>query len=85
MNFPQVLLGNSVERYLNVEYYNKDWRLRLKKYLLTTSAMTEGSLTEEPLWSSITSSLIFLQRIKLFKVFHVSGELLARALSDFSL
>ena len=37
--------------------------------------MAEGSLIVEPLWFTITSLLVFLYRIKLFKVFQVSLEL----------
>ena len=27
MNFPRVLLGNSIEKCFNVEYCDQDWRL----------------------------------------------------------
>ena len=53
--------------------------------LLNTSALTEGLLTGEPLRLRITSLLLFLHLIKLFKVFHVSLELLERVLCQFSL
>ena len=53
--------------------------LRLKatfeKYFLNTSAMPEASLTVEPLRFRITSLLVFLHRLKLFKVCQVSVEL----------
>ena len=30
MNFPRVLLGNTIEKYLNEEYCDQDWRRCLK-------------------------------------------------------
>ena len=45
MNFPLLLLGNTMEKYLNEEYRHQDWRQCLKN----SSSMDVGSLIEEPL------------------------------------
>ena len=52
-----------------------------EKYLLNSSAMAVGSLIEDPLWFRVTSLLVFLHRIKQFKVFHVSLELLEHSVN----
>ena len=45
--------------------------------------MADGSLTVEPSWFRITSLLVFLYRIKLFKVFQMTLELLFEHSANF--
>ena len=52
-----------------------------EKYVLNTSAMTEGSLIEEPLWFIVTSLLVFLHQTELTKVFQVYLELLEHSVN----
>ena len=63
-----------MEIYLSMNIAIKIGGYTFEKYLINTSAMTEWSLTVEPLWFMITCLLVFLHRIKLFKVFQVSFE-----------
>ena len=46
MNFPLMLLGNSMERHLSEEYCDQDWRLRLENSYFYTTALTEEPLTD---------------------------------------